>query len=330
MTTHAIRPALIRFNLGVLQFLDVPTEEIQIGNERVSLVLNPFEMDPPTAVLLVPTDVLRQLPAVHDWLDVADAAAKNMELRQRVNEQIGEIWAIRTKKDKEEARRAVLGSREAFEALMGAVGLCEKLPYDPLADPEGHYAWRRWLTEIARQFPLEILAPKANTLPELERITDTIIEAFVDLVENKGQWYHLWQNGDPRHERAAQRLFFAVAEVYCKANNLDVSPETDSGGGSVDFKFSSGYATRVLVEVKMSTSSRVVHGYETQLEVYKKAESTTRAKYLVIDVGGMGKKLEKIITIKNARVAKGEVVSDIIVVDGNKKLSASKQPTHSS
>ena len=44
-----------------------------------------------------------------------------------------------------------------------------------------------------------------------------------------------------RHESSAQLLFFSVAQIYCLANNIDVSPETDSGNGSVDFKFSNGY-----------------------------------------------------------------------------------------
>lgn len=104
-----------------------------------------------------------------------------------------------------------------------------------------------------------------------------------------------------------------------------MSPETDSGGGSVDFKFSSGYDARVLVEIKLS-KGRVVHGYQTQLEVYKRAVSTTRAKYLVIDVGGMGEKLDQILDIKNMWAKKGDRVSDIIVVDGTKKLSASVRP----
>lgn len=325
MTTHAIRPALIKFNIEVLSSLGVTTEAFWFGDQQAMLVGNPFETSKRTPVLLVPKDILRELPVAHDWHDVADAAGKNEELRRRVNERIGDIWAIRTRKDKDEARRAVLSSKQAFESLMESVGMCTKVPYDPNADPQGHYVWRQWLTHIAEQYPLQIIPPQSKTPDELERVVDTIIEAFVDLVENKGQWYHFWQNGDPRHERASQRLFFAVSEVYCKANNLDVSPETDSGGGSVDFKFSSGYDARVLVEIKLS-KGRVVHGYQTQLEVYKRAVSTTRAKYLVIDVGGMGEKLDQILDIKNMWAKKGDRVSDIIVVDGTKKLSASVRP----
>jgi len=207
---------------------------------------------------------------------------------------------------------------------MDAVTAADKAPYDAKADTEGHYLWRRVLTELGARFPLKISKPTSQTLPELERVVDEIIAALTDLVENKGQWIHLWHGTKCRHERAAQRLFFAIADVYCKANNLDVSPETDSGGGPVDFKFSSGYNARVVVEIKLSTG-KVVHGYRTQLEVYKSAASTERARYVIVDVGRMGKKLQEVLLLKNARAASGKLAAPILVVDGRRKASASKR-----
>lgn len=128
MTTHAIRPALIKFNIEVLSSLGVTTEAFWFGDQQAMLVGNPFETSKRTPVLLVPKDILRELPVAHDWHDVADAAGKNEELRRRVNERIGDIWAIRTRKDKDEARRAVLSSKQAFESLMESVGMCTKVP----------------------------------------------------------------------------------------------------------------------------------------------------------------------------------------------------------
>lgn len=321
MTTHVIRPALIKFNEAILPKLGVKTEDISIDRTLHSLARNPFEADKKIAVLLLPKDILRELPVVNDWSDVADAADKNRELRDRVSEQIGNIWEIKTRKDKEKARDAVLRSRDGYEALKEAISRIQKVPYDAAADPEGHYLWRSVLAEIAALFPVKIVAAKQKNLKELERIVDEIIAAFSDLVENKGQWYHLWQNGKPRRERAAQRLFFAIAEAYCKANDIDVSPETDSGGGPVDFKFSNG-SICVVVELKLSTG-RVVHGYQTQIEVYKAAAGTARGKFLVVDVGSMGQKVKTIFDMRNARAKKGEPVTDIIVVDGRKKKPAS-------
>jgi hypothetical protein len=323
MTTHAIKPAILKFTEHTLATLSVVAEAFDYDGTQFQLVRNPFETVR-SPIFLLPRDILRPLPVVNDWSDVAHAASKNAQLRQRVNKRIGDVWAIRTRKEKDDARAAVLRDSDALHALMEAVTASDKLPYDASMDAEGHYLWRRVLTELGTKFPLKIEKPKAETTNELERVVDEIILAFSDLVENKGQWSHLWHGTECRHERAVQRLFFAIADVYCKANNLDVSPETDSGGGPVDFKFSSGYDTRVVVEIKLSTG-KVVHGYKTQLEVYKSAANTVRARYLIVDVGKLGKKLDQVLLLKNARANRGGAVTPVIVVDGRRKESASKR-----
>ena len=61
------------------------------------------------------------------------------------------------------------------------------------------------------------------------------------------------------------------------------------GGGSFDFKFSHGYRSRVIVEIKKSTGT-VKHGYEKQLETYKTASRTDKGMYIVIKYGSMEKK----------------------------------------
>src|SRR2546430_8635948 len=49
--------------------------------------------------------------------------------------------------------------------------------------------------------------------------------------------------------------------AYCVANNLEITPEADTGSGVVDFKFAASYVTRVLVETKLSNNKKLVHGY---------------------------------------------------------------------
>jgi hypothetical protein len=119
--------------------------------------------------------------------------------------------------------------------------------------------------------------------------------------------------------------FFAIAYSYCKANNVDIAPEVDSGSGQVDFKFSKGFNSRVLVEVKLSTNSKLVQGYKSQLEIYKESEETMHAIYLVIDVGRMGKKDEELIQTRNEYSSKGNPLWDLIIVDGIIKPSESKR-----
>ena len=76
------------------------------------------------------------------------------------------------------------------------------------------------------------------------------------------------------------------------------------GGGPIDFKFSSGYSARVLVEMKRSGGT-VVHGYEKQLEFYKDASQTEFALFVIMDYGDLDTKLNEIRRIQNARLDAG-------------------------
>lgn len=178
---------------------------------------------------------------------------------------------------------------------------------------------------MATEEPLSLKIPQTLDLDGLSKIVTQIIEQFRFLVEERRFSEELYQqNGSPRPEKSAQRLFFAIAYAYCKANNLDITPEADTGNGPVDFKVSQGFTGRVLVEIKLSTNSRLVKGYTRQLETYKTAEETQRGFYLVIDVGQMGEKEKALMAAKNEAAARGDQTSPIILVSGTRKPSASK------
>jgi hypothetical protein len=164
--------------------------------------------------------------------------------------------------------------------------------------------------------------PPRLDLDGVVNVVEQIIERFRFHVEDRRLSEELYANGSPRPEKAAQRLFYVVADAYCNANNLDITPEADTGNGPVDFKFSMGRG-RVLVEIKLS-KGRVVAGYTRQLERYKKAEETMRGFYVVIDVGVMGKKREELLAAKNAAAGRGETTSPIIFIDGVRRPSASR------
>jgi hypothetical protein len=155
-------------------------------------------------------------------------------------------------------------------------------------------------------------------------VVKQIIEQFQFLIEKRRLSEDLYHEDHPRPEKAAQRLFFAVAHAYCKANNLDLTPEADTGNGPVDFKMSSGFTGRVLVEIKLSTNPKIVAGYSKQLQTYKDAEETTRGFYVIVDVGNMGRKAKELLAFKNSEARARRRVSEIVFVDGTRRPSASK------
>lgn len=238
---------------------------------------------------------------------------------------IGQIWSTMTKKDKANIKNAALSSKESFEQLLEMLREVPLEPYDFTRDENGESFWVK-LTKIGFEYPVKFKNSTAPaTAEEAVAFVEEMILQFQDLIENKGIWKELWSDDKkPRREKAAQRLFFTMAYSYCKANNLDITPEADAGNGPVDFKFSSGFNNRVLVEIKLSTNS-LLHGYQKQLEIYKTAEDTDHGIYLVIDVGGLGQKYAEVQRARREAIERGEKTSKIFLIDGNRKASASKR-----
>lgn len=322
MTTNIIISDLLSFNGRIIRELGIPAEPFVLKGISTILVRNPKESRP-TPVILVPTDVLNKLPVANDWDEVCQVASENTILKEKVNRLIGEIWKAKTRKDKGKIRNSVLASKEAFATLLEAIHRIEPTSYDFGGDPEGILVWRRIHETIAASDPLT-LKLKSQTIDDVYDVVKKIVDQFTHLIENRGISKELWHKGKRRNEKSVQRIFFAVADSYCKANNLDISPEVDTGTGEIDFKFSVGYDARVVVEVKLSDSSNVVSGYETQLEMYKVAEKTAKGIYIVIDIGKMGKKMERIWKLRNDMLSKRLPASEIFIIDGKIKPSASK------
>lgn len=321
MTTNVIFNALIKFNTRIIKELGLDSQQFIFEHVSANLICNPFENTP---IILLPNDILKDLPIAKDWDSVAIAASKNEQLRHEVNTHIAEIWKNKTTRDKGKLKNEALTSKESFLALLSVIKNTDAESYNISSDPMGLITWATKGQDYAKNYPLVLITNQTNSLQDLYAIVYKIIAQFRHLVEHCGLNKDMYKdNSSPKNESASQRLFFAVSYAYCEANNIDISPEIDTGTGKVDFKFSTGFNQRVLVEIKLSTNPKVVSGYTTQLEIYKTSQQTMRAIYLVIDVGSMGKKDEKIIEERNKASKQGSPLSDIEFVDGTLKKSAS-------
>ena len=325
MTANVILPDLLVFNHRILKHLKIPTQEFEFTpDHRAQLPQNPYEKRH-TPILLIPNDVLRHLPISKDWSSAMDAASHNSTLRHRVNVQIGNIWGARTRRDKAFLRQRGLSSKDAFETVLAAMQAVPKEPYDQAADPAGEIFWRALAAKIKRDFPFSIDAKKLETKDDAANVVDKIIARFKFLIEKKRLSSELYVSPrKPRPERAVQKLFFAVADACCDANNLDITPEAETGVGPVDFKFSLARSHKIVVEVKLSTNPKVLDGYRKQLRQYQESEEATKAYYQLIDVGRMRKKDQQLLNERNALIAAGEGPPEIIIINGSLRPSASR------
>jgi hypothetical protein len=232
-----------------------------------------------------------------------------------------------TQKEKHQLKNAAMRSKAAFDEMLALIRQADTTPYDFVADRNGETFWSRLGERLEAKYPVDLakFAGRKLDATAVQSVVTNILNQFRELVENKGIWKELWTDaGEHRKEKAAQRLFFVIAYAYCKANNLDISPEADSGNGPVDFKVSQGFRGKVVVEIKLSTGN-VIHGYERQLEIYKRAEETEYGVFLLVDIGGLGKKYARIQRLRDEAQRKGESTSAIWYVDATQKQSASKR-----
>lgn len=322
MTTTVILEDLAEITEAFCQANDIPLHSFEISSKHrlPKYVASTGHSSP---LVLVPCDIVRELPIANDWSDIERVAMENERIRMRVNALIGNI-ARPTKSDiKSALRSAALGSPADFDFFLAAVK--ENVSnYDPNLDALGYYRLKQI---VANGFP-DLRQTTSYDLKlgpaEIMRAVRDTIDQFKRHVEAGNLWEELWIGNKPKKERASQLIYYAIADAFCKANDLDISPEANMGGGPIDFKFSSGYQARVLVEMKRSGGT-VVHGYEKQLEFYKTASQTDFGIFVIIDYGDAGNKLNEIGRIRERRIKMGERASEIVVIDARRKASASKR-----
>ena len=202
MTTNIILSDLISFSDRVNKTLKIPTKQFKVGTNNYNLVVNPYSDQP---LIFVPNDIVRDLPIASDWSDISRVVRENEELRERVNDHVGEIWATMTKKQKQRLKKAALRSKEAFQQVMDMIREVEPKPYDFKNDRNGESFWTELLTQIPRDYPYDLsnYANRKLSSDEVVEVVNKILSQFQDLIENKGLWKELWdENGKPRKEKA--------------------------------------------------------------------------------------------------------------------------------
>jgi len=320
-TTRVITDQLAKITEAFCDDNKIPTQKSTIAPDaRLPRTINASGKE--IELLLVPKDIVRELPIANDWSGIENATFHNQVLRKRVSKMLAGITKPTVADRKAAMREMALSSSEDFERFLGIVKEHAK-SYDELGDSLGYYK----LVKILAEGFSDWIEQKKHVIKEADDVLElalSTLKQFAHHVENGNLWEELWVDGKPKKERAAQLIYYAIAECYCMANDVDISPEANMGGGPIDFKFSRGFDSRVLVELKRSTGA-VVHGYEKQLEFYKTASRTQFAVFVVMDYGDLDAKLTKILKIRKERIDKGERASEIIVIDASQKKSASKR-----
>lgn len=322
MVARIILADLISFTQRVCSDLGVPMVAMQAmkRGEMEDLPLNPVTQGP---LILVPKEVLRDLPVAEEYSDIVWIAQQNQKLRDHFNAMIGESWSDVTKAERKRVlKESYISSPEILALVLKVYREAKLDAYDFDVDPTGEVVWYRASREVVTNSPLKLSLPETPEKRDVEAVVLAICEHFRTLIEDNQLCHLLYDANDkPKHESAAQLLFFGIAQAYCEANDVDLTAESDAGRGPVDFKTSRGYTDKVLVEVKLTTNKNLISGFQNQLPIYQKAEKPARGVYLVIHNGGSEVRLAAL--QKEAAQAGGDAPR-VLIVDAIPKASASK------
>lgn len=275
--------------------------------------------------LLIPQSLLAHLPIARSFDDIDRVCNYNRELRLRVCKAIGVNMADFEKMRKAERKKAILAHSTLLNDLLSYCKSLDVLGYDFVGDEMLLYADIK-MTELVSKSPVNLAQFVTSVNIDVVGITREIINQYKTMIEDNHMYWLLYNdNYKFRDEKAAQLLFYMMSYFYCAANNIDLSRECDPGVGELDFKLSSGFKKKVLIEVKKASSSSLLAGFLKQLPAYEKAERTVDSFYLVIkDKELASNNIKKLLDKEKELDHQGKKCPEIIIVDAIIKPSASK------
>lgn len=299
-TVHILKCELIQYTQEVCKEFSIPTKKFLIDHTKFdaetkrwdhsvfSLPENPCLSN--KAILLVPKEFLCTIHAISSERFAEYVSYhKNSELRASLNYEIEKSLSKSVLKPNIKDI-ASMHPEWVDEYIKYIENEADITPYNLEEDEKNLYRNDKRAHEFTSSNPLRL---SASNDEEFLIFIKSLIYQFRLCVEEQEGYKLLWNDmqkdsnsGEnrrkPRNEDTVQCLFASIATSYCRANNIDISREPETGRGPVDFKFSSGYQKRALVELKLAKSSKLKQGRLKQLPTYLKAQQIQYGYYVII------------------------------------------------
>ena len=314
MIATIIEPHIVQYTLRILCELNINKKTCpQMIFRPDGLIQNPYKNAP---ILMLPEEVLHELPIARDWDDIGRVASENDTIRREISEEIGAEWKKwASSEQKAYLRNHVFMNPNVCERVIAGYRPEDLSAIDIRDDPE-------YFAEIILKKIKNILSFNiAGDNPSSFDAAMDVIHIFKEWVEDNRGWSEIQDSPTKKREKAIQRFMHLGAKYYLKANNLDSSFECDAGNGAVDLKISRGN-DKTLVEVKLSTNSQYLHGYEVQVGRYGSAENTQNLIYVFIDIGNPRRK-KAIAMLHKKYQSSGKPCPELVIIDARKKSAAS-------
>ena len=287
MIATIILPDIQAYTKRVMADFEIDTEHYEEDTfDSEGFVINEFKG---CRLYLLPVDILHELPVAKCWEDVETAARIHQVLQK---------------------------DPDAFERVVAAYREEEADEYNLYNDPE--YFLGKLLQKIKKA--IDFTTAEEGEIDSLTGALE-VADIFKDWVEHNRGWAEIQQAAGG--EKSVQRFIHACAKHYIKVNNLAFSCEANEGPGPVDFKVSRGQDCTV-VELKLSSNDDYMHGYQEQIQQYAEAEGTENMVFILVD-NGHKIRTNRLREQNQKDIRAGLLVPEVVIVDANTRLSASRR-----
>jgi hypothetical protein len=278
---------------------------------KQGIPFNPYKKNTP--ILLLPVEILHELPIARNWSDIDRVISENEAIRKEISEVVSEKWyEMASKERKKYLLEWLFKHPDRLQRVIESYRRSSESAYNIYSNTD--YLIVAMLNEM--YFTTE---PFVSSLEAARHI----IKRYKEWVEFHRGSEVLADVTSKKGEKTVQKTLYATAMDYCDINNISINPESDAGRGPVDFTLSRG-TDKTVVEIKLTSNTDCVHGISIQIEEYAKSENTQNKVFVLVDNGVDSYRVDSVIKKRNAMLKKGESPADLFIIDARIKESASK------
>lgn len=313
MVARLIYDDIVLYTKHVYELIGINKENYPDIQFKNGIVINPYKG---CELLLLPIDILHELPIAKDWDDIDRVCIENETIRAEINELVGKEWKKLTVSSKKHyIKEFIFKKPEILRQVIADYDATVVPPYNIYKNLD--YLIEKIIHNVTNAKSFMVASQKNSYESAIE-----ILNVYKQWVENQ-KGYSVLETADSRNaEKIVQRTLHGCTGYYCKANGLDISPESNTGRGPVDFKISRG-TDKTVIEIKLTSNSETLHGFEVQIEEYAKSEETDSKIFLLVDNGKDSYRVKQVEDNYEQRKARGEKPAHLIIIDAKPKASAS-------
>lgn len=194
-TTNAIMPALAEITQKFCEDNSIPVELSEYSDEWCLPVYRDSS-GRRSEILLVPKDIVMDLPIAQNWAEIEKAVGMTNRIRDRVNALLGGISKSTLSERKEAIKVAALENPEGFEEFVRAVTEAAK-SYSETSDRLSYDFIKKILSGDLTQYDVS-KSYSVRSLEELSSLVRDTIEYFRSHVEDRNLWEQLWEGNTPK------------------------------------------------------------------------------------------------------------------------------------